>query len=256
MERDFLKKRFEDLLRQSYESNSYRFTQFLSAIDAAIAYEVADEESVKLWGGTEGAERVMIRFGDVRELGYEVDFPINVLKVSPLNPKFCEELSHRDYLGTLMNLGIERDTIGDIVVKGKEAYIFCAERIAAFIMENVDRIKHTTVRCTQCNLSQSGQTGEGEMIDAAPSLEARRLVISSVRIDTIIARIYSLSRSEARNLFTAGLVLRNGRSCGSESLEPKEGDVFSVRGYGKFVFREKFRETKKGNAVVSVEMYV
>ena len=78
----------------------------------------------------------------------------------------------------------------------------------------------------------------------------------SPRIDAVLSKLYNLSRSEARNLFTAGMVLLNGRSCGNESLTPKEKDVFAVRGYGKFIFDGVGEKTKKGNVMVKVRRYV
>ena len=252
MEKENLKnkKRLEDLYRQSYTNNMFVFTRFLSPNDAAAALEISDERSVKMWGGAEGCERVMVRFGDPAQLGYEVDFPISLLKISPLNPKYCEALTHRDYLGAFMSLGIERDTIGDIIVKEKCGYAFVCDSIAGHICEELDSIKNTTVLCVKCD-ETSGREAVPE-----PEFEECTLIVPSPRIDAVLSKLYNLSRSEARNLFTAGMVLLNGRSCGNESLTPKEEDVFAVRGNGKFIFDGVGEKTKKGNVMVRVRKYV
>lgn len=66
-------------------------------------------------------------------------------RISPVFDKFAEELSHRDYLGALMNLGIERHLIGDILIDGRYAYIFCMEHIIGVIKEQLDQVRHTRV---------------------------------------------------------------------------------------------------------------
>lgn len=245
-----IKKRLEDLYRQSYTNNAFVFTRFLSPSDAAVAFEVAGESSVKVWGGAEGCERVMVRFGDAAQLGYEVDFPISILKVSPLHPKYCEALTHRDYLGAFMSLGVERDTIGDIIVKEKTGYAFVCDSVAGHICDGIDSIRNTTVICAKCD--PAGETG----IVPEPELEEVMIIVPSPRIDAVIAKLYNLSRSTARNLFTAGMVLMNGHSCGNESLIPKEGDVFAVRGHEKFIFDSVGETTRKGNVMVRVRKYI
>ena len=102
----------------------------------------------QLGGGYQDAERVMLRFGGEELMGYEEEFPISCLKVSPVSAKFADVLTHRDYLGALMNLGIERDRLGDILIAGNEAFIFCTSSMADFITENLVKVKHTSVSCS------------------------------------------------------------------------------------------------------------
>ena len=178
-----IKKRLEDMYRRSYTNNSFVFTRFLSQSDAAVAFEVAGESSVKVWGGAEGCERVMVRFGDAAQLGYEVDFPISVLKISPLHPKYCEALTHRDYLGAFMSLGVERDTIGDIIVKEKNGYAFVCDSVAGHICNGIDSIRNTTVICAKCD-----PVGEAGIVPE-PELEEVMIIVPSPRIDAVIAKL-------------------------------------------------------------------
>lgn len=242
-----LKKRFTDMLERSQKNGSFSFTDFLSAADAAEVYEIAQDNEVSLFGGAEGTERVMIRFGNPEELGYEVLFPIDIIKVAPLQAKFSDKLTHRDYLGALMNLGIERDTIGDIVIKEDAAYIFCVEKMTEFILDNLNRIKHTTVVCTRM---------EGIVEDVQPTLSERTVVISSLRLDSILSKLYNLSRSDSKALFAEKHVLVNGRLCMNAAYAPKEGDAISSRGFGKCIFSAISHETKKGRIAVNVQVYV
>ena len=145
-----LKNRFRDLADKAFGQNMFTFTGFLGLNEQDTFWQVERElrfAGVFLNGGYDGADRVMIRFGNPEELGYEVPFPIVCIHIRPLVAKFADKLSHRDFLGALMNLGIERSTIGDIRVGDKEAYLFCQESIAEYICENLGQIKHTHVKC-------------------------------------------------------------------------------------------------------------
>lgn len=247
MEEQQLQKRFSELAEQSYQNSAYYFTDFLSVSDAALAYSVVEESEFFQWGGADGCERVILRFGNPEEFGYEIPFPIQILKIEPLIKKFADNLNHRDFLGALMNLGIERDTIGDIVVKDKVAYVFVVERIADYIRENLGQVKHTHVKC---------QVLEEMPEEVKPQLEPEELIVASIRFDTIIAKLYHLSRSQALDLFRKKLVLVNGRIYENNSGNPKDGDVIAVRGHGKFIFRHIQYDTKKGKQAILVEKYV
>ena len=118
-EEELLKKRFTELADRSYSESRYTFTNFLNLNEQSLFYlTVKENKGIKytISGGISDAERVMVRFGDEAELGYEQQFPIAILSVSPLAVKYSEDLSHRDYLGALMNLGIEREMLGDIII--------------------------------------------------------------------------------------------------------------------------------------------
>ncbi len=247
MDEQQLIKRFSELAEQSYQNSTFYFTDFLSSSDAALVYSVVNEAEISLWGGAEGCERKMIRFGNAEDLGYEIPFPIQILRVEPLLKKFADELNHRDFLGAIMNLGIERDTVGDIVVKDKVAYVFVVERIAEFILENLKQVKHTHMKC---------QIIEEMPEEVKPHLEAEIVTVSSIRLDAIIAKLYRLSRSQALELFRKKFILLNGRIMENNSGTPDMGDAVAVRGYGKFIFQGIQHETQKGKYAVLVQRYI
>ena len=114
-----LQKRFIDLYEQSLRNTQYTFTRFLNEADYAELLMLGKEipqEAFTAFGGYPSATRVMVRFGNPDEFGYETAFPVTVLKMEPLQKKFADDLSHRDFLGALINLGIERSELGDILV--------------------------------------------------------------------------------------------------------------------------------------------
>lgn len=246
---ELLKKRFRELARKCYQNNQYAFTGFLSLADLSCFYEIEKEVSYvpyTIWGGSENCERVMIRFGSEEELGYEEAFPIVCIEVKPLAEKFADALSHRDFLGALMNLGIERSTLGDILIVDNTGYLFCVENMAEFIIENLVKVKHTTVR--------SGRAKEMPALEDKDKQEIK-IQISSERIDGVLAKVYKLARSEAAELFRQKRVFVNGRLCENNSQQLKNGDVVSARGYGKFAYTGQQSVSKKGKMNAGILYY-
>lgn len=248
-ELDLLKKRFIELARKSYDRGIFTFTDFLGLAEQSAFSEISSQLGAKytVFGGADGAERVMIRFGDEEELGYELPFPIITLKVEPLSQKYADKLTHRDFLGAILNLGIERETLGDIVIIDNVGYVFIKEDIAEYVMRELSRIKHTDVR-----LSEAIKLPEGELYRT----ETRRIQANGERVDAVVAKIFSLSREEAQSLFAKGLVFANGKCIQSTSYTPKENEKISVRGYGRFIYRGYDSLTKKAKLNILVDLYV
>jgi len=241
-EEALFRKRFCELADKAYNNGRYLFTSFLSAAELDIYYRMERELSyvpITMFGGTADCERVMLCFGGSKE------FPIQCIEIWPLVEKFGEELGHRDYLGALMNLGIERSTLGDIIIAGKHAFLFCTEKMAPYIIENLDKVRHTNVSC---------RIAEKIPESTITRTERRTIQISAARIDSIIAKTYNLSRSESAALFRAKKVFVNGRQNENNGGQLKPGDKVSVRGFGRFEFVEISGETRKGklNAVVDL----
>ena len=246
---DLMKKRLRELAQKCYQKNQYTYTGFLGMADLSCFYELERDLSYvpyALWGGYEDAERVMIRFGSAEMLGYEEEFPLSCLKVSPVAEKFSDALTHRDYLGALMNLGIERDTLGDILLVEKSAWIFCTDTMMEFISKNIEKVKHTTVVC-----ETAAEVPSCVKMDA----QELKIQISSGRIDGAVAKVYKLSRSEAAELFRQKKIFVGGRLCENSSRMLKPEDMVSVRGYGKFKYIGETGVSKKGKLNVLVECF-
>ena len=241
------KERYADLLEMSRRQHMYKYTDFLAQADAADACRAAPEAERAVFGGAENCERVMVRFGNPADLGYEEPFPIAVLKICPGSLKYAEALNHRDYLGALMHLGVERDVLGDILVRETGAYVFAEEHMADFLSRELTRVRHTPVVCEVLHHVPE---------DARPRLQEEEMIVSSLRLDNIAAKAFHLSRTRAKDLFAAGQVQVSGRLCEKESFVPAEGDIISIRGHGKFRCGSQTGETKKGNMVLSIFRYI
>lgn len=244
-----LKSRFKDLADRSYRQNVYCFSGFLGLSEQDLFWKLERELHYcrySLWGGYEEAERKMVRFGSPEELGYEEEYPIVCVHITPVLAKFADELSHRDFLGALMNLGIERSTLGDIRVGEKEAYLYCLAGMADYICEHPDKVKHTSVKCSVVT----------EMADM-PREEPRELEIQlpSLRIDVCLAKVYHQSREEILECFRSGRVYVDGRLCENNSRQLKGGETVNLRGQGKFIFTGELRETRKGKLSAKIRIY-
>ena len=249
-EAELTKKRLLELLRKSENSPYFIFTDFLGLMEQAIFHEVKrDYKGAKysFFGGAEGTERIMIRFGDAEEMGYEEPFPIVTLKIEPLSLKFAENLTHRDYLGSILGLGIERSTLGDIIIREKTAYVFVKEDMADYIITSLERVRRTDVRLTRVDTLP-----EGELYKT----ERRKLQAVGERVDAVIAKLFGISRDDSLSLFKKGLVFSDGRQILSPSYIPKENELISVRGHGRFIYRGYESLTKKGKLNIEVDLYV
>ena len=250
MEEQRLQHRFIELAERSYHSGRYTYTNFLNLMELDMLSRIQNElrhVPHMLWGGAEDCERKLIRFGNDELCGYEEEFPIACIRIQPANAKFADALTHRDFLGAIMNIGIVRDLIGDIRVVEKVGYVFCLNRIASFMIEQLIKVRHTTVNC--------------EIVQALPetavvSTQSISLQVTSERLDAVLAHLYQLSRTDAQELFRGGRVFVNDRMQESCSYAPKPGDIISARGYGRFLYCGVSGRTKKGKLTVTVKRYV
>ena len=117
------------------------YTNFLNLNELHIFHSNSQKFSFVKWkisGGYEVAERQIVAFipDAFSFYGEEIPFPISVLRIEPCNPHFSDSLTHRDYLGAVLNLGIDRSQIGDIVVDGTAAFLFCKTPVKELICQD------------------------------------------------------------------------------------------------------------------------
>ena len=250
MDSDLLTKRLVDMAKKSYSDNIFLFSDFLT-IDEFSEFEKQKKELYGItyfsYGGYDMAERRMIKFGNPDEMGYDVPFPIECIKVSPVSEKFAALLTHRDYLGAIMSLGVERRVFGDIVVKEKDAYIFCENKFSEFLTQNLVSVGRNNVTVSLCEFPDS---------DVVFKKELNHIRVSSARADAIIAHVCHMARGNVPPFFLKGYVTLNGKTLEARDKMLKEGDIFSVRGYGKFVVGETTGQSKKGKDCIDIYKYV
>ncbi len=245
-EENMLKKRFIELAERAYSKNIYTFTEFLSPAEQNLLHFSVKGVPYHFEGGYENAEKAICVFGSEELCGYVETAPISFIKIEPCSMKFSGSLSHRDFLGSIMSLGIRRSTLGDLIVSGNVAYAPCLENISDYICENLVEIKHTNVRCSKVEFIPE---------DALPKPVESEFVVASERLDSVIASIYKLSRSESKGLCEHEKVLVGGIPVLNASYTPKDGDIISVRGHGKFIYCGIKLETKKGRLRCFAKIY-
>ena len=246
---ELLKRRIADLAQQADTQHIYTNTRFLSPLEQSVFLSVKNELPVRsrLYGGIDSAIRKIAIFGSMEDLGYPFEDPIQILHIRPKAEKFAEELSHRDYLGSLMALGIERELTGDIVVRGKEAWVFCLESIADFLCEQLVQVRHTNVICERTS---------GDVPELAPKFEPMQLNIASERMDLVVAGASGTSRDAAKKLLNDEKVFVNGRVVTSAGHKINEGDELVIRGFGKYIYDGVSSTSRKGRCNIALRKYI
>ncbi len=249
-EEELLQNRLRELAERAYSQNIYTYTGFLSLAEQSVLQGMERELSFipwRLFGGRENCERQMAEFGSEEWFGYPGVFPVALLQVSPVMEKFADTLTHRDFLGAILHLGLERSVVGDILVAGKEAYLFCTESMADFLCKNLVKVKHTQVQCRRVE----------EVPEALrPRTEERVLTAASERADVVAAALWGKSRSQILEMFRQKKVFINGRETENTSYQLKPGDCLVVRGFGKAYYRGLEGETRKGRCRLRLEVLV
>ena len=254
-EEQLFRNRIAELAERSYGKGIYTFTDFLSLSEQSTVIEMQRDLSYahpSFFGGADFCERRILRFGCEDEMGYDEPYPICAVEVSPSAPAFATPLTHRDFLGAILNLGIERSVIGDIAIdrESNTAYVFCLESIADFIAESLVKVKRENVKC-RIIYDLSELPGGIE-----PSLLRKTLSVASERVDAVISAAWNISRTDSSDAVKAGLVFVNQRLCTSPSDNLKGGDLVSLRGRGRFIYLGVNYVSRKGRDNVSVDMFV
>ena len=180
-------------------------------------------------------------------LYYEWSYPIKCIEIAPAYPKFADTNSHRDVLGALMNLGIAREKLGDILIKDNKAYLFVKREIADYIAEELQQVCHTIVHCV---------LEEPSAMAVEPELKEFEKIVASNRLDSVIAAMSGKSRSQSVVLIQSGKIFINGAECLHNTYLCKQNDVISIRGTGKFIFDGEIGTTKKSKMKIRFRQYV
>lgn len=240
------KKRLNELALRAVYTGRAQFTRFLDPAmerDATVAANAVGA-NVAFSGGYEGAERRIAAFYQAFAPESE-EFPIAALELK-WNTKFSDA-QHRDLLGAVMGLGLERDATGDVClgeVPGT-AYLFCTEDVAGYICGSLES-------AGRAHLS----VAEAKTVRIAPPMGAEiRVTVQNLRLDAVLAAGYKLSRSEAQKLIASGLVKLNHVPEERGDVRVGEGSLISSRGYGRLRVVEVQGETKKGRIGVLLFRY-
>lgn len=218
------------------------FTDFLTEEEQAYAEQHLRSvkfDNYEFFGGYENSER--------RVLGLFYDEPVS-FPVEAVLFKFrkSDKLTHRDFLGSLMSLGIERDTVGDILVEDGKAVIFLKTEIKDYVVSQISKVGRTGVTISDAGTIDLPQGREPEK---------KEYTVSSLRIDNIVSAVSGLSREKSKNIILQGNVSINHMPCQKISRVINEGDKLTIRGRGKFEICGVIGETKKHRIRISIIHY-
>ena len=242
-------KRLIELSKTAYRRGIVIFSDFLNLNELNILHTTPKHElhtGYVTFGGYDYSERQMVAFLP-DALCYSFEYPISILKISPVQKKFAETLSHRDYLGAILNLGIDRCKMGDILVEEHSAIVFLHASLEQLLLDELRQIRHTSVQISVENSREFSYT---------PRTKTIKGTVSSLRLDSLLALAFSSSRSKLVAYIEGGKVFVNGKLITSNGYQIKENDIISVRGLGRFRYKEPLSETKKGRYFVVVDLYI
>lgn len=239
-----------DKAEQAENRNIPAATDFLSPQQQAQARDClrlagVSETSYVLQGGYEGAERRIILFLPDWLEPENAEFPIRCLRASFRED---EKLTHRDFLGSLMGLGLVREKIGDILVVPDSADLLVLDSVADFLLQSWDSAGRAKLRVTAIE-------PDSLHIPVVQRKEVRDTV-SSLRLDAVASSGFRLARGKAAALIESGKVQLNWRECVKPDKLLAAGDTVSARGFGKFVLSEVGGVTKKGRTSILLKVYI
>ena len=230
-----------DLYTKSLFSGRCLFTKFLTPLESMEIFSRFPKSEVEIgfFGGYEGAERTVASFGEC--FG---DYPVCALKI---RQKGKGNLTHRDYLGSVLSLGIKRELVGDIITTDDGAVLFCLEEIADYISDNLTKIANMGVTVFRKSFDDGDEVRRNFVTTSS--------TVSSLRLDAVVSSAISKSRSASSELISKGLVMHNYKEASSSSACVKNGDVITVRGFGKFLINTDEKLTKKGRIHIFINKY-
>ncbi|HIT50288.1 MAG TPA: hypothetical protein IAD46_04600 [Candidatus Pelethenecus faecipullorum] len=236
---DFFKRTIQsNLVKAGHGAQALTF--FLNAEQQALIQSAAvyyPDVSVVMDGGLIHAEYRRVLF--MPKSSTLANFKIRVFEVTYAK-KFLQP-THRMVLGSILSLGIKRESIGDIyITPSKDIYVAFCEEITPFLLENFKTIGHVAVELKECV----------SKIEIVRQKERKNVTVSSLRLDVLISAAYHVSRSQSSKLIESGLVQVNHRLALNGSLLLKESDLLSVRHYGRVTLEKIGGNTKSNRHVI------
>lgn len=244
MDSSLLKARVYDVVERTKKNGVPQYLGFLSEEGATFAADLLKNSGVNFsfGGGFKGAKRVYLEC--LPDWCDEVNFPIRALTVC-YNKAYS--LCHRDFLGSVIALGIERDKIGDILIENGRAVIFINRDIASFVKEQLTKVGRVGVTVE-----------EGYFLPLPETAVKKEFThtVASLRLDCVVAAVCSVSRNTAVELINDTRVIVNSFTQQKSTVKVSGGDTISVRGRGKFEIISADEISKKGRIVLKYAKYI
>ena len=253
--------KIEDLCRRAEKRYETAIGDFLTPGEVmrakTILSRLRPEGTPVFFGGYEGSERARLvvlpsylewEEGDALLVRYPEEAQSAVAAVR-IEGSGYRKLSHRDYMGSILALGLERSVIGDIVAEGEyAALVFCDPKIAAFLLQELQKIANDSVRVKAVALSPDFRVER----QFAPV----RDTVASARLDCIVAALAGLSREKAQMTIRFEEVEVDYQAEKRPDRLLAAGNIVTIRRVGKFVIRSVDEQTKKGRYRLAADKYM
>jgi RNA-binding protein YlmH len=244
MESQILIARISDTAEICERTNKPKFFGFLSPEQTVLADKFLENRKLnyRFFGGFCEAQRVML--GCFPDWAEELSFPICAVTFTF---RKTDSLSHRDFLGALMALGIKRETIGDILVEEGRAVVFLADDIKKFVLTQISKIGRVGVTLSE---------GFCEPLPQASKLVNATDTVASNRLDCIVSALAHVSRGKAVEFIENSFVSVNSVVCEKTTKIVSCDDIVTIRGKGKFIITALNEKTKKQRTVLEFKKYI
>lgn len=244
--------RIEDKIEQCREGYYVTNTGLLDSHEQALAASASRNVAgvrCLMYGGYDEAERRMLVCVPSEIPMSDAEAAADLLAVLRVTkPAISRELSHRDYLGSVLGLGIDRSVTGDILVRPDGADIIIMPEIAEFLLREFRQVGRTNIRTQLVPIEQL----------SIPEMKTQTIrdTIPSARLDSVVASAFRLSRSKAAEAIRGGIVSLDHAECLKPDARVEEGQTLVLRGRGKAVIDEIGGESKKGRIWISIRRYI
>lgn len=233
-----------------YVSKNYitAATEFVNPYVAELSMPILNNYDIKyeIFPSFEHSERkVFILYPDFIESIDKDDF---ITGIRIYNMSEFKKLSHKDYLGSMMSLGIDRNKTGDIYVYDKYADIVMHSDISDYVIYNLDKIGHNKIEAKKIKIDKINFKEQEHVI--------LNITSSSMRVDNIVKHITNTSRETASNMVRSGNVKINWQAEEKISVELKENDMISISRYGRFKIFKNTGLTKNGKNKLEIKHYI
>jgi RNA-binding protein YlmH len=245
-ENDILIARMSDLASRAVRTGlaASKFLTPTESQSVSMHFSRRKDATLIVDGGFEGAERARAVFTNPDWGEYERTALFTALKVVH-RPQ--DTLSHRDILGALMALGIERETIGDIIVDEAVAAFICLPELGGYIVENFTKAGRVGLEVSVIGLDELPVREE--------ELTMKTDTVASLRLDAVLSAAFGISRTKAAELITAGRVNLNFQECLRTDKEVAMDSLLSVRGLGRAKLLEIGGLSRKGRSFIKIGIY-
>ncbi|MEG1858257.1 MAG: YlmH/Sll1252 family protein, partial [Pseudoflavonifractor sp.] len=201
------------------------------------------------FGGFEGAERTVCAFlPDWQEPeGWQEDESCPVCALRCSFPEGAN-LSHPDFLGAILGLGITREKVGDLLVDETTCDVIVLREVEEFLRMNLDAAGRTRLKVRGMALT--------ELVPKVAQVKQIHDTVATLRFDAVAASAFSLARSKAADLISGGKIQLNHAPCIKTDRAIAQGDVLTARGLGRCVVKTVGGLSKKGRINIELERYL